>query len=202
MLSLEEGKKTVKFSREVIESVLKKRDLKSLDFEDFFDEKLGVFVTIHMFPLNDLRGCIGIPKPIMSLKNSITEASKSVIRDPRFPPLSESELDKIIIEITILTKPKKINVIKPEDYINEIIIGRDGLIIEKGFYSGLLLPQVPVEQGWDVNDYLINICLKAGIPPDSWMDKETNIYKFSGQIFTEIEPEGDVREKNLNGFNN
>jgi hypothetical protein len=199
MLSLEEGRKTVKFSREVIESVLKKRDIKSFELGDIFNEKLGVFVTIHKLPLNNLRGCIGIPKPIMSLKNSITEASKSVIRDPRFPPLSEDELDKIIIEVTILTKPKKIIVKKPEDYINEIIIGRDGLIIEKNFNSGLLLPQVPVEQGWDVNEYLINICLKAGLPTDSWLDKETIIYKFSGQIFTEIEPNGDAKEKNLNG---
>lgn len=202
MLSFKDGRKTVKFAREVIESILTKDDFKSFNLEKFFNEYLGVFVTIHKFPSYELRGCIGIPKPIMSLKNSITEASKSVIRDPRFIPLSENELDKIIIEITILTKPEIINAFKPEDYINEIKIGRDGLIIEHGIYSGLLLPQVPVEQGWDINEYLANICLKAGLPPDSWIDKEAKIYKFSGQIFTEVEPKGEIKEKNLNGFNN
>jgi len=200
MISFEDGKKTVKFARGIIESILKKENLGSSDLGNNFNEKLGVFVTIHKFPSYGLRGCIGIPNPIMSLKNSITEASKSVIRDPRFPPLLEDELDEIVIEVTILSKPKKINVIKPEDYINEIKIGRDGLIIEHGFNSGLLLPQVPVEQEWNADEYLANICIKAGLPPDTWIDKETSIYKFSGQIFTEIEPRGEIKEKNLNGF--
>ena len=200
MLNFEDGKKTVKFAREVIESILKQDTIRSPTLEKFFDEKSGVFVTIHTFPSYTLRGCIGIPKPIMSLKNSITEASKSVIKDPRFPPLLEDELDKIIIEVTILTKPTKINVKKPEEYITEIKIGRDGLIIENGFNSGLLLPQVPIEQGWDINEYLANICLKAGLPSDSWVDKETRIYKFFGQVFSEIKPNGEIKEKNLNGF--
>ena len=200
MLNFEDGKKTVKFAREVIESILKQDNIRSSTLEKFFNEKSGVFVTIHTFPSYNLRGCIGIPKPIMSLKNSITEASKSVIKDPRFPPLLEDELDKIIIEVTILTKPTKIIVTKPEEYITEIKIGRDGLIIENGFNSGLLLPQVPIEQGWDINEYLANICLKAGLPSDSWIDKETRIYKFFGQVFSEIKPSGEVKEKNLNGF--
>ncbi len=202
MLSLEEGEKTVKFARKIIESVLKEEKLRKFDLDNFFNEKLGVFVTVHTYPLHNLRGCIGIPKPIMSLKNSLAEASKSVINDPRFPSLNKDELDEIIIEITILTKPCKINIIKPEDYLSEIKIGRDGLIIEHGFNSGLLLPQVPVEQGWDIYEYLANICLKAGLPPDSWTDKETIIHRFSGQIFTEIKPKGEIKEKNLNGFNN
>jgi len=201
MLSFEDGKKTVKFAREVIESILKQENIRSSNLENIFNAKSGVFVTIHTFPSYNLRGCIGIPKSIMSLKNSITEASKSVIKDPRFPPLSEDELDKIIIEVTILTKPKKIIVNKPEEYNKEIKIGRDGLIIENGFNSGLLLPQVPIEQGWDINEYLVNLCLKAGLSHDSWIDKETRIYKFFGQIFTEIKPNGEIKEKNLNGFN-
>jgi uncharacterized protein (TIGR00296 family) len=202
MLNYDEGKKTVKFAREIIESSLKKQDIILSNLENFFNENLGVFVTLHKFPSNELRGCIGIPKPIMSLKNSITEASKSVIRDPRFIPLRVNEFDKIIIEVTILTKPEKINIVKPEDYINKIKIGRDGLIIEHGYHSGLLLPQVPIEQGWDIYEFLANICLKAGLPPDSWIDKEAKLYKFQGQIFTEIEPNGKIKEKYLDGSNN
>lgn len=201
MLSSKDGEKTVKFARQVIESILKKEKINSKNFENFFNEKLGVFVTIHTFPLNDLRGCMGIPRPIMSLKNSINEASKSVITDPRFPPLLTNELDNIVIEVTILSKPTKIFVSNPDDYFEEIKIGRDGLIIENGFNSGLLLPQVPVEQSWNINEYLENICLKAGLSSNSWRNKESILYKFVGQVFTEVEPKGAIKEKNLNGFN-
>lgn len=202
MFKSEEGKKIVKYTREVIESILNNQKINKTNFENFFDEKLGVFVTIHTYPSHKLRGCIGIPRPIMSLKNSISEASKSVIKDPRFPPLMKDELNKIIIEVTILTNPEKIIVSKPEDYIKEINIGKDGLIIEKGFNSGLLLPQVPVEQGWNINEYLSNICLKAGLYPNSWMNSDAILYKFSGQIFTELNPNGEIKEKSLNGFDN
>ena len=202
MFKSEEGKKIVKYAREVIESILNNQKINKTNFENFFDEKLGVFVTIHTYPSHNLRGCIGIPRPIMSLKNSISEASKSVIKDPRFPPLIKDELNKIIIEVTILTNPEKIIVSKPEDYIKEINIGKDGLIIEKGFNSGLLLPQVPIEQGWNIKEYLSNICLKAGLYPDSWMNSDVILYKFSGQIFTEVNPNGDIKEKSLNGFDN
>ena len=202
MFKSEEGKKIVKYAREVIEAILNNQIINKTNFENFFNEKLGVFVTIHTYPSHNLRGCIGIPRPIMSLKNSISEASKSVIKDPRFPPLMKDELNKIIIEVTILTNPEKIIVSKPEDYFKEINIGKDGLIIEKGFNSGLLLPQVPIEQGWNIKEYLSNICLKAGLYPDSWMNSDAILYKFSGQIFTELNPNGEIKEKSLNGFDN
>jgi uncharacterized protein (TIGR00296 family) len=200
MLKLKDGIKTVKFAREIIEYNLKKPNKDLPDLGKTFDENFGVFVTIHTFPSYNLRGCIGIPTPIMSLKKSIIEASKSVINDPRFPPLSEDELDKILVEVTVLSKPEKIIINNPEDYFSKIIIGRDGLIIEQGLNSGLLLPQVPVEQKWDVTDFLSNLCLKAWLSQDAWKDKKTNIYKFSGQIFTETLPNGKIEEKKLDGF--
>ena len=120
-------------------------------------------------------------------------------RDPRFLPLVEGELDKIIIEVTVLTKPELIEVNRPKEYLSAIEIGRDGLIVEQGFYKGLLLPQVPVEQGWGKEEFLSNTCMKAGLLTDAWFDDQTKIYKFSGQIFTEIEPKGKIEEKNLDG---
>jgi len=201
MFSLEDGIKTVKYSRIVIQSILKNEKIELDNLDNFFSEKFGVFVTIHKFPNNNLRGCMGIPNPIMSLKDSIFEASKSVIRDPRFPPLSENELDNIIIEVTILSKPTKILISEPEDYLKQIKIGRDGLIIENGFNKGLLLPQVPIEQSWNINEYLENICLKAGLPSNSWKNRESIIYKFFGQVFAEIKPKGEIKEKKLDGFN-
>jgi uncharacterized protein (TIGR00296 family) len=197
MLSQDEGKKAVLFARDVIEKYVKDNSIPSTDLIGLFKEKQGAFVTIHTYPEHNLRGCIGIPLPIMPLKDAIIEGAKSATRDPRFPPLMEEELDSILIEVTILTKPKLINVTKPEEYLKEIKIGRDGLIAEQGFFKGLLLPQVPVEQGWDKEEYLSNTCMKAGLMPDAWYDKNTKISRFSGQIFTEIKPRGEIREKKI-----
>lgn len=86
--------------------------------------------------------------------------------------------------------------------MKKIKIGKDGLIAEKGYFKGLLLPQVPIEQGWDVEEFLNQTCMKAGLPPDSWIDKDTKIYQFSGQIFTEMSPKGDIKEKKIDGSNN
>jgi uncharacterized protein (TIGR00296 family) len=198
MLSLEEGKKAVVFARNTIEKFVKNSKITIDDLDGVFTEKQGAFVTIHTYPEHDLRGCIGIPLPIMPLKQAILQAAQSATQDPRFPPLDKDELNHIIIEVTILTKPTLINVTKPQDYLKEIEIGRDGLIVEQGFFKGLLLPQVPVEQDWDKEEFLSHTCMKAGLLPDAWFDKATKISKFSGQIFTEIKPKGEIKEKNLN----
>jgi uncharacterized protein (TIGR00296 family) len=136
----------------------------------------------------------------MSLQEAILESSQSVTQDPRFPPLKEGELDAVLVEMTVLTKPELIRVKQPKDYPAAIKIGRDGLIVENGFYKGLLLPQVPVEQGWDIEEYLSHTCMKAGLPPDAWFDKATRISKFQGQIFTEVKPHGVIQETSLDGF--
>jgi uncharacterized protein (TIGR00296 family) len=202
MISLDLGIKAVQYARDIIESHVKNMELPLSQLKDIFDEKQGVFVTIHTFPGHNLRGCIGIPEPIMPLKNAIVESAKSATRDPRFNPLQEDELKNIIIEVTILTKPELIKVNEPQDYLSNIEIGRDGLIVEQGFFKGLLLPQVPIEQEWNKEEFLSQTCMKAGLLPDSWYDKNTKIYKFSGQIFTEEEPGGKIREKSLDGSDN
>ena len=202
MLSLDEGKKAVVFARNVIEEFVRNSKIPKDDFKGVFAEKQGAFVTIHTYPEHDLRGCIGIPFPIMSLKEAIIDSAQSATRDPRFPTLKENELDNIIIEVTILTKPEIIKVKQPKEYLSHIVIGRDGLIVEQSFYKGLLLPQVPVEQGWDKEEFLFHTCLKAGLLPDAWFDKDIKISKFSGQIFTETKPRGTIEEKRLDGSDN
>ncbi len=198
MSDIEYGKKAVKYAREVVEKKVKSNKIPDFN-EKIFDEKQGAFVTIHTYPENDLRGCIGIPTPVMKLKEAIAEGASSATRDPRFPPLTENELEKIIVEVTILTKPVEISVDKPQDYLKEIKIGRDGLIVKKGMFKGLLLPQVPVEQGWDKETFLSHTCIKAGLMPDAWFESDTKILKFSGQIFSEITPRGKIKEKKING---
>ncbi|HEX17162.1 MAG TPA: TIGR00296 family protein [Thermoplasmatales archaeon] len=197
MLTLEEGKKAVKLARNTVDSYVKGIEIPDIELGNKFNEKSGAFVTILTFPARELRGCIGIPEPIYDLKTSIMESAKSATRDPRFPPLREEELQGVVIEVTILTPPKLIEVEDPRDYVNKIKIGRDGLIAEKGFYKGLLLPQVPVEWGWDVEEFLSQTCMKAGLPPDAWIDEDTKIYSFQGQIFCEKEPYGEVEERRI-----
>lgn len=200
MLTLEEGTKAVQFARQIIKEHLQhvKHDPSSLG--EPFHQKQGVFVTLHTFPDHELRGCIGIPLPIMTLEEALIESAESVTRDPRFPPLHIRELDAIVVETTVLSTPQQINVEKPQDYLKHIVIGRDGLLIEQSFYKGLLLPQVPVEQKWDQEEYLSHACMKAGLPPDAWVDTATKISTFQGQIFTETKPKGPIKEIQLNGL--
>lgn len=201
MLSLAEGTKAVQFARRIIHEYVTKEKTSSSDLGVPFHEKQGVFVTLHTFTDHELRGCIGIPLPVMSLQEAILESAQSVTRDPRFPPLDKSELSAVIVEVTVLTKPEPIKVTQPQEYPTRIIIGRDGLIVEQNFCKGLLLPQVPIEQQWDAEEFLSHTCMKAGLPPDAWFDKNTKIFKFQGQIFTEEKPHGPIKEIHLNGSN-
>lgn len=198
MLSILEGSNAVKFARNIIESHVTNKHPNSFELGPSFDQNRGVFVTLNTFPDHKLRGCIGIPEPVMPLKNALASAAKSATKDPRFNKLEIYELKKIVIEITILTKPEKIVVNSPKEYMDQVKIGRDGLIVEQGFFKGLLLPQVPLEQKWDLEEFLSNTCMKAGLLPDAWLDAQTKIYKFEGQIFSEVEPKGQIMEKVAN----
>jgi uncharacterized protein (TIGR00296 family) len=198
MIDIKNGKNIVIYARNVIEEYVKNKEIPLCNFSGVFKDKKGAFVTIHTYPDYNLRGCIGIPLPVMSLCDAIKEGATSATHDPRFPPLKEEELDDIVIEVTVLSTPKLIKIKNPKDYFKDIVIGRHGLIVEQGFYKGLLLPQVPVEQGWDIEEFLNHTCIKAGLIPDAWFDKQTKVYKFDGQVFTEIKPRGEIKEKKLN----
>ncbi len=152
-------------------------------------EKRGAFVTIKRVD-GSLRGCIGYPLPIKPLYKAVIEtALLAAFDDPRFPPLDESELDSVLFEVSVLTLPEEV----PKDRLfEEIKIGRDGLIIEGYGRSGLLLPQVAVEENWDVETFLDHTCLKAGLPPRCWADPEIKVKKFSSIVFSEVSPRGSV----------
>ncbi len=163
-------------------------------------EKMGVFVTLsnrHAPPQMALRGCIGFPLPIYPLvEATIKAAIYAAVDDPRFPPVRESELDDLVVEVSVLTPPEPVEG-QPEERPKKIKVGRDGLLIEKGIYSGLLLPQVPIEWGWDEEEFLAQACWKAGLPPDCWLDPDTKVYRFTAEIFVEEKPWGPVRRKPL-----
>lgn len=198
MFSLEEGTAAVKAARKVIEAHVSGRSIPKLDLPDSFDDLGGVFVTINTYPDKNLRGCIGYPEPVLPLKEAIVDAAKSAsTRDPRFRKVIPKELDKVVVEVSLLTKPEIIKVEYPKEYLREVEIGRDGLIVERGPYRGLLLPQVPVEWEWDVHTFLDHTCMKAGLNADAWTEKGTKIYRFHAQVFDETEPNGGVIEAEL-----
>lgn len=150
-----------------------------------YQEKRGVFCTLKT-PAGVLRGCIGYPYPSAPLAEALADAAVSAAtRDPRFKPLGLGELDTVRIEITILTPPEKLSGPKGS-YPSQITIGTHGLIIKASNASGLLLPQVAVENGeWSPTEFLEATCWKAGLPPHAWKDDTTEVLTFEGQIFQE-----------------
>ncbi len=196
--NLDEGKLLVKIARKAIEVYLARREkYKPKNYPAKFNEERGVFVTLETYPGKELRGCIGYPEPIKPLIEALIDSAISAAtRDPRFSPVTIEELDKLVVEVSVLTKPELLKC-KPNEYHKFIEIGRHGLIVERGLFRGLLLPQVAVEYNWNVEEFLANTCLKAGLMPDEWLDDTTNVYIFEAQIFSELKPNGEVIERKL-----
>jgi AmmeMemoRadiSam system protein A len=138
----------------------------------------GAFVTVHQF--GELRGCIGQIEARHPLASAVVQcAISAATRDPRFPPMTARELNEgTELEISVLTPMQRVS--SPE----EIEVGRDGLLIQQGYHSGLLLPQVATEWGWDRETLLAHTCRKAGLPQDAWKHG-AEIYKFQAEIFSE-----------------
>lgn len=184
-LSTDEGKLLIKIARENIHDYLigKKYKIPTI-LPKIFYEKLGVFVTLNLH--NNLRGCIGYPEPYKPLIDAVIDVSlAAAFDDPRFKPLTSQEYEDVDIEISVLTKPEEVLVDNYDEYFKKLKIGLDGLIIENGYHRGLLLPQVPIEQNWNMEEYLENLCYKAGLYGDAWKDKKTRIFNFQAQIFNE-----------------
>jgi hypothetical protein len=137
----------------------------------------GAFVTLHRN--GDLRGCIGHIEPTEPLGRVVPRCAVAASSsDPRFPAVTTSELDAIEIEISLLGPLEPIA--GPQD----ILVGRDGLVVERGWQRGLLLPQVATEWGWDAEAFLAHTCQKAGLPRDAWK-QGTKIWRFEAEVFGE-----------------
>lgn len=194
MLRLVDGTKLVRLARETIKKYFKEKKFSLKKIEtNVLNEKRGIFVTILKFPSKGLRGCIGFPTTDLPLWEAIQRSAySSAFDDPRFPPLKEEEVDGIIFEVSIMTKPKLILVKDPKEYFEKIEIGKDGLILANGPFEGLLLPHVAVEFNWSVEEFLENLCYKSNLTPDWIYDKNTRIWKFQTQLFFEKDPGGEV----------
>ena len=187
-----DGKELVIMARTAVTELLKNNSkISDSKFDSKFDFKSGVFVTLNK--KNSLRGCIGYPIPVKRLSNGLMDAAiAAATEDPRFPPVSPNELDDITFEITVLTPPIEIKVNNPQEYLSIIKVGRDGMIVENSFTTGLLLPQVAKEYDWNVEEFLCHTCEKAGLDKNAWKVNSTKISKFEGIIFKEELPHGDI----------
>lgn len=194
MISLEQGKRLIKLAREAISSYFLHKEVRVDDFKKEFSGILGVFVTLNKD--GQLRGCIGFPEGIYPLYEGVIKAARSAaFSDPRFMPLEKDELKDVAIEVSVLTKPERIKVERADEYIKKVKVGRDGLIVRSGYCSGLLLPQVAVECKWDSSLFIEQTCAKAGLDRGSWKGiKEVEIYSFQSQVFSEMRPNGEVKQ--------
>jgi len=192
-LSDSDGVVLVKTARRAVTGFLSNGNRIKLesDLEEKFSFNSGVFVTLNN--PDGLRGCIGFPMPEKKLSHAIIEgAIAAATEDPRFPSVKTNELNDIVFEVTVLTPPVEIDVSDPMEYLEKIKVGRDGLIIRHSFSSGLLLPQVPVEYNWNVEEFLQHTCEKAGLTRDTWKNESVKIEKFEGIIFKEETPNGTI----------
>jgi hypothetical protein len=180
-LTTQEKNELLRIARTTIENyVAGKKVPEFTPLTDKLKEKYGVFVTLKK--KGELRGCIGYVEGVEPLSKAVTTmAIAASTEDPRFPRVTSTEVKDITIEITVMTPLKKII------NINEIQVGKHGIMIQNGYNRGLLLPQVATEEGWDRETFLEHTCWKAGLPENAWKDKNTEIYIFSGTIFNEKE---------------
>jgi len=195
-----DGVELVKMARKAVTEFLRNDSkISDVTFDSKFNFSSGVFVTLNK--QDSLRGCIGYPLPVKKLSEGLIDAAISAAtQDTRFNPVTVDELDGIIFEVTVLTPPVEIKVKQSSEYLTEIKVGRDGLIIENAYTSGLLLPQVPTEYGWNVKEFLEHTCQKAGLEKEAWEDKETKISRFQGVIFKEKSSNGNVIRESSNHF--
>ena len=179
MLKSKEKKVLLEIAHKAIEAVVRNEDTTPEPREEnALNMRNGCFVTIKQ--AGELRGCIGNFQSDLPLFKEVAEmAAASACKDPRFYPLQADELDTISIDISVLSPLEKI------DDIDSIEIGTHGIYLEKGYYRGVLLPQVATEHEWDRETFLKQTCIKAGLPTDAWKAEEADIYIFSADVFSD-----------------
>jgi uncharacterized protein (TIGR00296 family) len=160
-----------------------------------FEEAHGVFVSVRTYPEAELRGCVGYPMPVYPLSLAVPRLAWAAgTEDPRFVPITGAELSRVALEVSVLGPLERIEADDPDALAAAVQIGLDGLVVRIGEESGLLLPQVAVEQGWDAARFLSEACVKAGFPEDAWRWPGARVYRFRSMIWREKSPGGEIVE--------
>jgi AmmeMemoRadiSam system protein A len=175
--SLEERNILLQLAHRAISARLKRETLDLTAPSEHLAEKRGAFTTLHS--CGRLRGCIGYPLAVAPLYQTIADtAAAAGFEDPRFLPVSEDELPHLVVEISVLSPLQPIRA-------ENVIVGKHGLVVTHRGRRGLLLPQVPVELGWDRETFLMQTCMKALLPPDSWK-YGAPLEAFTAEVFGEV----------------
>lgn len=203
--TLEEGAYLVALARRAVEHYLKTGSvLEPTDAPPrLLRDSYGVFTTVERLEGGrlELRGCIGYPQ---GYRNTAVATVHSAIgaccQDPRFPPVTPEEVQSLVFEVSVLSPLTQLEPGDPRRYLEQVKVGIHGVVVKRGqLHSGLLLPQVAVEQCWDVEDFLSHACIKAWLDADCWLDRRTKVYVYQAQIFREERPLGTVFERDLAG---
>jgi uncharacterized protein (TIGR00296 family) len=195
-----EGVEAVRLARSAIEAAVGRGPegarRVAVPHAPLWEEKRGVFVTVLTYPGEDLRGCIGFPLPQLPLGRGLPEAARAAaLEDPRFPPLSPGELPRVVVEVSLLTVPEPVPGRTADERLRGVTVGRHGLIVEASGTSGLLLPQVAPEQGWDAEQFLEGTCTKAGLARRAWRDPAVRVLRFEARVYREATPGGEVHRR-------
>jgi AmmeMemoRadiSam system protein A len=182
-LTPSEKQELLKIARNSVETAVREKKFYPVpaDEPEALRNARGAFVTLKEH--GDLRGCIGYMSPMKPLAETVRDvAAYAALEDRRFRPVSDGELGLLEYEISVLSPLEKV-----ED-INQIHVGQHGLLIRKGQYEGVLLPQVPTEEGWNRNTFLEQVCVKAGLPQQAWKDEDADLFMFTALVFGEPTP--------------
>lgn len=201
--TLAEGRIAVSLARESLRTALGSpygtgllEPLRKRPLPPLFHERRGLFVTLLVHPGKDLRGCIGFTEPLYPLGEGIVRATWLAAReDPRFPPVDPGEVPSLVLEVSVLSPLERLHARTPEELLQEVVVGRDGLVVAGEGASGLLLPQVPVDEGWTVREFLGGVCRKAGLSVSAWTRPGPTFWRFTATVFSEETPGGTVRQR-------
>lgn len=195
-IDVRDGEEAVTFARSVIERYLADEPAPASPAGDSpLSDQRGAFVTLETD--GELRGCIGRPYPAQTGIEAIRESAVgAATEDPRFPPVTASELTGITVEVSVLGSPEPIS-IDSGSVDGTVHIGRHGLLVSHEGRSGLLLPQVPVVREWTALEFLRQTCRKAGMAGDCWRDDAVTVERFTAAVFAETAPDGPIRRVDL-----
>ncbi len=192
MLDGRDGATVVRLARHAVEALFDpgRGEPEAASLPAVFHERRGAFVTWKHYPEGRLRGCIGYALPVLPLREAVRRAAvAAAIDDPRFPPVLPEELDRLAAEVSVLGVP---SLLGPTGRELEVLPGRDGVIVETDQTSGLLLPQVAVEQDWTAVELLDGTCEKAGLPRGAWRRPSVRVRTFRAEVWGETSPRGAV----------
>ena len=176
-LPREARSRLLRMAREAIEAQLRGKAPAPVAGNPWLEEARGAFVTLSRRGTGELRGCIGYVEPLFPLAETVARAAvAAALEDDRFAPVTATELPSLSIDLSLLEAPHPI-------LAEQVEVGRHGLIVSCGGHRGLLLPQVPVEHGWDRTTFLEHTCLKAGLPRDAWRRPDAELMGFTAEVF-------------------